>query len=79
MLGAVNETSGARPEVRLDGVVLLYVGGRPNQLAPMREAVERLGATLLPHDGGIEHQTGLLHGLASPVRPRAVSGGLHQP
>jgi len=31
----------------------------------MRAAVERLGATLLHHDGGIEHQTGLLHGLAS--------------
>jgi hypothetical protein len=60
-----SEGSGAPPEVRLDGMVLLYVGGRPNQLAPMRAAVERRGATLLHHDGGIEHQTGLLHGLAS--------------
>jgi hypothetical protein len=65
LLTPASESSGARPEVRLDGIVLLYVGGRPNQLAPMREAVGRLGATLLHHDGGIEHQTGLLHGLAS--------------
>jgi hypothetical protein len=50
---------------RLDGVVLLYVGGRPNQVAPMRSAVERLGATFLHHDGGVENHTNLLPGLAS--------------
>jgi hypothetical protein len=65
LLTPADSTPGAPPEVRLDGIALLYVGGRPNQLAPMQEAVERLGATLLHHDGGIEHQTGLLHGLAS--------------
>jgi hypothetical protein len=65
LLAPSHEASGAGLEVRVDGIVLLYVGGRPNQLAPMRAAVERLGATLLHHDGGIEHQTGLLHGLAS--------------
>ena len=54
-----------RPEVRLDGVVLLYVGGRPNQVAPMRAVVERLGATYLHHDGGIENHPTLLPGLAS--------------
>jgi hypothetical protein len=53
------------PASRLDGVTLLYVGGRPNQLAPMRTAVERLGATLLHHDGGIENHPNLLPGLAS--------------
>ena len=54
-----------RPEVRLDGIVLLYVGGRPNQVAPMRVAVERLGATFLHHDGGVENHPNLLPGLAS--------------
>jgi hypothetical protein len=54
-----------RPEVRLDGVVLLYVGGRPNLVAQMRAAVERLGATLLHHDGGVENQPSLLPGLTS--------------
>ena len=54
-----------RPEVRLDGLVLLYVGGRPNQVAPMRAVVERLGATYLHHDGGVENHPTLLPGLAS--------------
>jgi hypothetical protein len=31
----------------------------------MRAAVERLGVTLLYHDGGIENHAGLLPGLAS--------------
>jgi hypothetical protein len=65
ILAPPGDSSGARDEVRLDGVVLLYVGGRPHQFAPMREAVERLGAALLHHDGGIENQSALLPGLAS--------------
>jgi hypothetical protein len=60
-----SEASGARPEVRLNGVTILYVGGRPNQTAPMRAAVERLGATFLHHDGGVENHPNLLPGLAS--------------
>jgi Uncharacterized protein conserved in bacteria (DUF2325) len=59
------EPTGIRPEVRLDGVVVLYVGGRPNQVAPMRAAVERLGAIFLHHDGGVENHPNLLPGLAS--------------
>jgi hypothetical protein len=50
---------------RLEGVVLLYVGGRPNQIAHMRALVERLEATFLHHDGGLENHTNLLGGLAS--------------
>jgi len=53
------------PSVRLDGVVLLYVGGRPNQVAHMRAMVEGLGATFLHHDGGVENHPNLLPGLAS--------------
>jgi hypothetical protein len=52
-------------ETRLENVTLLYVGGRPNQVAPMRTVVERLGATFLHHDGGVENHQNLLPGLAS--------------
>jgi Uncharacterized protein conserved in bacteria (DUF2325) len=60
-----DEHSGTLPDVRLDGLTLLYAGGRPNQIAPMRAAVKRLGATFLHHDGGVENHPGLLAGLAS--------------
>jgi hypothetical protein len=50
---------------RLDGIVLLYVGGRPHQVAHLRAAAGRIGATLLHHDGGIENHTNLLPGLTS--------------
>jgi Uncharacterized protein conserved in bacteria (DUF2325) len=59
------ETSGSRTEVRLDGIMVLYVGGRPNQIAQMRAAVERLGAVFLHHDGGVENHPNLLPGLVS--------------
>jgi hypothetical protein len=60
-----DDASGGRREVRLDGIMILYVGGRPNQIGPMRAAVERLGATFLHHDGGVENHPNLLPGLAS--------------
>lgn len=50
---------------RLDNVSLLYVGGRPNQVAHMRAMVEGLGATFLHHDGGVENHPNLLPGLTS--------------
>ncbi len=53
------------PSARLDNIVLLYVGGRPNQVAPMRAMVEGLGATFLHHDGGVENHQTLLPGLVS--------------
>jgi len=49
----------------LDGVVLLYVGGRPNQVAHLRAVAERCGTTFLHHDGGIENHPNLLPGLTS--------------
>ena len=52
-------------DTRLDDIVLLYVGGRPHQVAPMRAAIERLGAMFLHHDGGLENHTNLLAGLVS--------------
>ena len=62
LLQPLNPTS---PAARLDGVVLLYVGGRPNQVAHMRAVVEQSGATFLHHDGGVENHPNLLAGLAS--------------
>jgi hypothetical protein len=50
---------------RMDGLSLLYVGGRPNQVAHLRTLSESRGAELLHHDGGIEHHPDLLPGLAS--------------
>jgi hypothetical protein len=49
----------------VDGLSLLYVGGRPNQVAHLRALSERRGAELLHHDGGIEHHPDLLAGLTS--------------
>ncbi len=59
-----------RPEVeeamwRVDGLSLLYVGGRPNQVAHLRALSESRGAELLHHDGGVEHHPDLLAGLTS--------------
>jgi hypothetical protein len=50
--------------VRLDGTVVLYVGGRPPQVAHLRKLGEERGATLLHHDGGIEHHPSLLPDMA---------------
>lgn len=51
--------------VSCQGLSLLYVGGRPNQVGHLRALSERLGATFLQHDGGVEDRTGLLAGLVS--------------
>ncbi len=50
---------------RLDGLSLLYVGGRPGQVAHLRTLSESRGAELLHHDGGVEHHPDLLAGLTS--------------
>jgi Uncharacterized protein conserved in bacteria (DUF2325) len=42
---------------------LLYVGGRPAQIAHLRALAERRGAIFLHHDGGIEERGSLLPGL----------------
>jgi len=49
----------------LSGLVVLYVGGRANQVPQLRAAVESTGARFLHHDGGIEHSATLLPGLVS--------------
>jgi hypothetical protein len=50
---------------RVDGLTLLYVGGRPHQVAQLRAVSAGKGAELLHHDGGIEHHPDLLAGLTS--------------
>jgi hypothetical protein len=50
---------------RVDGLTLLYVGGRPNQVAHLRTLSANRGADLLHHDGGVEHHPDLLAGLTS--------------
>jgi Uncharacterized protein conserved in bacteria (DUF2325) len=51
--------------LELDGVQVLYVGGRANQVPQLKAAVERAGGVFLHHDGGIEHSMTLLPGLLS--------------
>lgn len=45
---------------RLDGLAVLYVGGRPAQVAHLRKLGEERGAVVLHHDGGIENHASLL-------------------
>jgi len=59
----VCETDGQ--EQRLDGLRLLYVGGRLSHIGHIRAIGERLGATVDHHDGGLETSTDRLAGLAS--------------
>jgi hypothetical protein len=56
------------PDPRLDGVTVLYVGGRPNQVAHLRATAEQSGAAFLHHDGGVEHHLNLLAGLTSQAQ-----------
>lgn len=47
----------------LDGLSLLYVGGRPHAAPAMHAVATRLGARFTHHDGGPEEWAGLLPGL----------------
>ncbi|HLH87660.1 MAG TPA: DUF2325 domain-containing protein [Xanthobacteraceae bacterium] len=46
--------------VDIDGLTLLYVGGRAHQIPLFKGLVERAGGHFLHHDGGIEHGAALL-------------------
>ncbi|WP_331288345.1 MULTISPECIES: DUF2325 domain-containing protein [Methylobacteriaceae] len=54
-----------RDESRLTGRTLLYVGGRPRQVARLRRFVEQQNGRMLSYDGGIEDNLTLLPGLVS--------------
>lgn len=49
----------------LTGITILYVGGRPHQVAQLRDLVARASGQLIHHDGGIEERAELLPGLVS--------------
>jgi hypothetical protein len=72
MLAAVNDpiATGPSSQPAADGETfaqrtLLYVGGRPRQVAQLRRFVEARGGRLLSHDGGIDDSMALLPGLVS--------------
>jgi hypothetical protein len=49
----------------LAGITILYVGGRPHQVARLRLLVGQASGQLIDHDGGIEERPDLLAGLVS--------------
>jgi len=49
----------------LDGLTVLYVGGRASQAPQLKDLVESTKGRFLHHDGGIEHSPALLPGLVS--------------
>jgi len=53
------------PAASLDGLSLLYVGGRTDRVGHLRAASERLGVCFQHHDGGVDDRSGLLGGLVS--------------
>jgi len=62
---AEEERSEAAGDWSLGGLSILYVGGRPHQVARLRTVIERAGGRFAHHDGGIEHADDLLPGLVS--------------
>jgi Uncharacterized protein conserved in bacteria (DUF2325) len=64
-LSEQSHDSGGEQTRRLDGLSVLYVGGRSNHVAHLRSVSEQLGADLLHHDGGKEQHPDLLAGLVS--------------
>ncbi len=65
LLGPPPDDGPPEPPPRLDGIAVLYVGGRSAQIAHLRALGARLGAHLLHHDGGKEQHPDLLGGLVS--------------
>jgi hypothetical protein len=58
------EAPADRPH-RLNRATILYVGGRPNQLAHLRAVVEQAGGAFLHHSGGSDETTASLPGCVS--------------
>ena len=65
LLQMVPAAATPEPLPSLHGAVLLYVGGRPNQLAQLRRLAEQWGARLVHHDGGVDDRSGLLEAQAA--------------
>ena len=56
-------TADSNENPELNGLSLLYVGGRADHVARLRASAEEAGAKLVHHDGGIEESSSLLAGL----------------
>jgi len=67
VVGGVAAEAGASEALNLGGRRLLYVGGRPGQVAQLKALVRRRGGELMAHDGGLEDSTSLLPGMISAV------------
>lgn len=63
MLDASPANDTDRKRVDLGGRIILYVGGRPRQVANLRRFVEKCDGRLLSHDAGVEDNMSLLAGL----------------
>ena len=59
------EAANEPPPTDLQGLTLLYVGGRPKLADQLRALVSRRGGDLISHDGGMEDKSTLLPGLVS--------------
>ena len=59
------DVRGAKVDRDLDGVTVLYVGGRPGLIDQLKAVVTKRGGTLLSHDGGIDENLAMLPGLIS--------------
>ena len=59
------DQSGLDIERDLDGLTVLYVGGRPGLIDQLKAVATRRGGTLISHDGGLEENLAALPGLVS--------------
>jgi hypothetical protein len=59
---AAGESGG---DLSVAGVTILYVGGRPHQVARLKSLIESASGQFIHHDGGIEERRDLLRGLVS--------------
>ncbi|HXQ41217.1 MAG TPA: DUF2325 domain-containing protein [Candidatus Udaeobacter sp.] len=59
------DVASANSPLRLAGLTLLYVGGRPRQVGSAKLVAEKAGAVFLHHDGGVEASGALLAGMVS--------------
>jgi hypothetical protein len=65
LTGLTTQTDTAAEPLELDGLTVLYVGGRPTQIPHIRQAATQRGGTLLHHDGGVEDNDLILATLVS--------------
>ncbi len=65
-LGAIfDRGSEGVDDLDLTGLTILYVGGKPHQVARLRSLVAQASGDFIHHDGGIEERSELLPGLVS--------------